>query len=66
MEKYSGDHYEGSHFHEVLFVSVFLLGFIGVLVFYIYKKISGNSSIGESRMPNDMVQNQRTIVVTES
>ena len=49
MEKYSGDRLEGSHFHEVLFVSVFLLGFIGVLVFYIYKKITGNLSIGESR-----------------
>ena len=46
QEKYSVNH-KGSH--TFLFLSIFLIGFIGVLVFYIYKKSSGSLTSGESR-----------------
>ena len=35
--------------HTFLFVSIFSLGLIGVIVFYIYKKSSGSLSFGDGR-----------------
>merc|ERR1711874_904419 len=39
--------FEGSH--TFLFVSIFSLGIIGVIVFYVYKKSSGSLGFGDGR-----------------
>ena len=44
---YRSELFSGSH--TFLFVSIFSLGLIGVIVFYVYKKSSGSLSFGDGR-----------------